>query len=503
MNLQQLCPELIQQHWPNEPIHQLVLDSRQVQTGDIFFALKGTAQFERMPEFVQAALQQGAQAVFTEISLAGFEQQPVFYIENLRQWIGILAQRFLQNKAAYALPHIAAVTGTNGKTTVSRLLAEILATDTKNGVPVASAVMGTTGNGILPNIQPSTHTTVDAIHLQRQLYEFASQGVQYVSLEASSHGLHQGRLAGTPIEVAIFTNLTRDHLDYHGTLDNYANAKASLFAFASLRYAILNRDDDAWLTMQQVVLQNPAQPHVWTYSLHHPQANFCVQSVSYSLSGATLEIQTPHGLLTVQSPLIGHFNVANLLAAIAGALAFGLTLEQIQAAIPHLQGAPGRMQVVHDQGRLFVVDYAHTPDALTQVLASLKHHVTDSGQLWAVFGCGGDRDRGKRPLMTQAALALADHVILTADNPRTESVEQILADMQTGMTGSIQYIEPDRRQAIKWAVQHAKPHDIVVIAGKGHENYQEIDGIRHWFDDMVELKAALNHTDTHHKSYPA
>lgn len=502
INLAQLWPELAQPQWPQVAIHQLVLDSRQVAAQDVFFALQGAAQSQRLPEFVASALSKGAQAVFTEVPVSGFAGQPVFYIDELRQWIGVLAQRFLQAKHAYYLPKVAAVTGTNGKTTVSRLLAELLASS-----GVKSAVMGTTGNGILPQIEPSTHTTVDALHLQQQLYQFAAQGAQYVALEASSHGLHQGRLAGTPIEVAIFTNLTRDHLDYHGTVEHYAQAKALLFAFASLRYVILNRDDDAYTLMQQVALQNPAQPMIWTYSLNQAEADFVVQQVSYSLAGAALKIQTPQGLLKVQSPLLGHFNVANVLAVIAGAMAFGLTLAQIQAAIPHLQGAPGRMQVVQDQGRLFVVDYAHTPDALTQVLDSLKHHLSGRGKLWAVFGCGGDRDRGKRPLMTQAALQLADQVVLTADNPRSEAVEQILADMQAGVDVADHQssigIEPDRRMAIRWVVEQAQPDDIVVIAGKGHENFQEIDGVRHWFDDMVELKAALNLTDGSQHGYSA
>lgn len=518
INLATLWPEHANPYWPTAAIAKLVLDSRCVSTGDVFFALQGShVQPTQMADFVQSALAQGALAVFTEVAISGFEQQPVFSCPTLRQWIGVLAQRLLQDQGLQPLPKIAAVTGTNGKTTISRLLAELFYL---NGT--ASAVMGTTGNGILPNIEPSTHTTLDAIQLQQQLYDFAGAGAQYVCLEASSHGLDQGRLDGTPISVAIFSNLTRDHLDYHGTLENYAKAKAKLFAFADLQYAILNQDDPAWTVMQQALIEsqhviqsassqqilakptrNPAV--IWTYSLIHSNADFYVQQVSYSLAGALLNIRTPLGEMTLQSPLLGHFNVSNILAVIAGAIACGMNLAQIQHWVPKLHGAPGRMQVVEHQSRLFVVDYAHTPDALTQVLTSLKHHVVANAKLWVVFGCGGNRDRGKRPLMTQAALALADQVILTADNPRDESVEQILADMLQDITPEQQdklELQPDRRLAIGLVVRTAQAQDIVVIAGKGHEDYQEIEGVRHWFDDVVELKGALSATQPP-SSYPA
>ena len=511
INLATLWPERANPRWPTAAIAKLVLDSRCVGTGDIFFALHGShVNPAQMAGFVQSALAQGALVVLTEVALSGFEQQPVFYCADLRQWIGVLAQRLLQDQGLQPLPKIVAVTGTNGKTTISRLLAELFYL---NGA--ASAVMGTTGNGILPNIEASTHTTLDAIQLQQQLYDFAVAGAQYVCLEASSHGLDQGRLDGTPISVAIFSNLTRDHLDYHGSLENYAKAKAKLFAFPDLKYAILNQDDPAWTVMQQALIEslhtlpstsNQQPATVWTYSLNNPQADFYVQQVSYSLAGALLNIRTPLGEVALQSPLLGHFNVSNILAVIAGAIACGMSLAQIQHWVPKLHGAPGRMQVVEHQSRLFVVDYAHTPDALTQVLISLKHHVVANAKLWVVFGCGGNRDRGKRPLMTQAALALADQVILTADNPRDEAVEAILADMLQGITPEQQLkleLQPDRRLAIGLAVRAAQAQDIVVIAGKGHEDYQEIEGVRHWFDDVVELKGALSHGQPPHNSYPA
>lgn len=508
INLAQLWPELAAGQLPAGTVNALQLDSRQVQAGDVFFALKGAAQASRMAEFVQSALDKGALAVFSECALDGFAGQPVVVVDDLRQWIGLLTQRFLQAQHAVTLATVAAVTGTNGKTTIARLLAELLSLSGH-----ATAVMGTTGNGILPNIEPSTHTTVDAIQLQRQLYAFSQQGAEYLCLEASSHGLDQGRLAGTAIQVALFSNLTRDHLDYHGTLEHYAQAKSRLFAFPSLTHAILNKDDAAWQLMQQVVdsqnqqRQLAAQAPVisWTYSLHDASADFHALHISYSLHGADIQLASPFGELRFHSPLLGHFNVSNVIAAVAGALALGLAPAQVLAGVPRLQGAPGRMQVVADKDRLFVVDYAHTPDALTQVLSSLKPHVEGQGRLWAVFGCGGDRDRGKRPLMTQAALDVADVVLLTADNPRSESVEQILQDMQQGLATPSQVsllVEPNRRLAIRQVVQQARVQDIVVLAGKGHETYQEIEGIRHWFDDVVELNAALQHVQLIPKGYP-
>lgn len=500
INLQHLWPEHGADSWPQQAVDGLCLDSRRVRLGEVFFALKSTSQTDRTAEFIQSALDKGALAVFSEVAVTGFESHPVFYCAELRQWVGLLAKRFLQSKQTVPLAQVAAVTGTNGKTTISRLLAELLALK-----GYATAVMGTTGNGILPAIEPSSHTTVDALHLQQQLYDFAQQGAQYVCLEASSHGLDQGRLLGTDITVAMFSNLTRDHLDYHGTFEAYAKAKSKLFEFPTLTHVIFNQDDDAWQLMQRAAKSNNPIAQSWTYSLNDAQADFYAAAVHYTLQGASIDLKTPQGNVQIQSPLLGHFNVSNVMAAVAGAMAFGLTLSDIQAFVPQLQGAPGRMQVIADHDRLFVVDYAHTPDALTQVLLSLKHHVIGDGALWAVFGCGGDRDRGKRPLMTQAALDIADHLLLTADNPRTESVEQILLDMQQGIDSSSKalQVEPDRRLAIRQVVQRAKKGDIVVLAGKGHENYQEIDGVRHWFDDVVELKAALGLSDQIPQGYPA
>ncbi len=487
----------------NTLISALAIDSREIATGTLFFALKGSVALGtsteeqqmqlqlKMRKYIQSALALDAALVLSEVPAVtlGFENEfRIVYVADLRQRIGGISRRFNQyRKPLTQTTRIAAVTGTNGKTTVTRLLAELW-----SHAGHTSAVLGTTGNGILPNLTPSTHTTLDALHLQNKLHDYTEQGATLVSLEASSHGLEQGRLAGTSIDVAIFTNLTRDHLDYHGSFEAYAEAKSRLFNlqyFPHLKYIIVNADDPASALMLTNVSANVL---IWRYSIHSTTlVDFYILQSDFTLSGATLLVQTPLGIVTLQSPLLGRFNVANLLAAVAGAMALGLSLDQVVASVPALIGAAGRMQVIADESSLFIVDYAHTPDALTQVLSSLRPHV--SGKLTCVFGCGGDRDRGKRPLMTRAALHAADQLIITSDNPRSEEVEAIIADMVSGMdTEELARItiEPDRRQAILQAVRGSSAGDAVVLAGKGHENYQEIAGVRHWFDDAVELAQA-------------
>lgn len=494
--LQQIDDKIKVPAWAERGFAGFCLDSRKVQAGQIFVLLQGagTFDFNTVKNYVQQAIDSGALGVITEISALEEELDQVLYIPRLRQKIGLLQQGYLQYIQPQALAKVVAVTGTNGKTTISRLVAELL-----SFLEHKTAVMGTTGNGILPNLQASTHTTLDALQLQQHYYDYSQQGADYLSLEASSHGLDQGRLAGLPIEVAVFSNLSRDHLDYHGNLSEYAKAKSLLFGFDSLRYAVLNLDDPQQQIMHKASELNPAKPDICTYSLKNPQADYFADQIQFSLNGATFQLIHKNQNIVVNSPLLGRFNVANVLAAIVAVHSLGFDLKQICQFVPQLKGAAGRMQTFSDKKddktRLFIVDYAHTPDALEQVLTSLRHHVEN--QLWVVFGCGGDRDRGKRPLMTQVALDFADKVILTSDNPRTEDINQIFDDMVKNFifeAGDVFEIR-DRRQAIGFAVRKAKAGDIVVIAGKGHENYQEIDGVRHWFDDAVEVQSALDNQD--------
>ncbi|WLP94410.1 UDP-N-acetylmuramoyl-L-alanyl-D-glutamate--2,6-diaminopimelate ligase [Psychrobacter sp. M13] len=496
------------------PFHQLCLDSRQVNKGDVFVLL--TSQTQNPQASSEYLKQAAAQAAFilseiepsallaTDDESANNTQDldnlpcPVLYVPNIRDVLGDLAQAKLQYHQSVALPSVVAVTGTNGKTTISQLVAQLAQL-----ASLSSAVMGTAGNGRLGALVQASHTTGDALAVQQFLHQMGVESADLLALEASSHGLDQQRLQGVPIKVAIYTNLSRDHLDYHTDMDEYVAAKAKLFDrryFPDLTHAIINIDDAHGENYAQVMLDTAyaSELTVWTYSLQpSAQATFVATDIEPSLEGVKITLRTQIADtqttdITVVSPLLGRFNVANLLAAIGAVVALGIDIEQVAKLVPQLQGAVGRMQRVASNDGCFIVDYAHTPDALSQVLASLKTHC--KGQLWAVFGCGGDRDSGKRPLMAQAGLAGADRVILTADNPRTEDPKQILQDMQVGMsTEQYQrtYIEHARRQAIEYAVNHAGVDDIVVIAGKGHETYQEIHGVRHDFDDSIVLQQAL------------
>ena len=505
------------------PFEQFRLDSRQLVANDVFVLLKSqTPNCQKSRDYLYQSAEQAAfilseidpiallstasvpphaNTSFTNDSDRSKAQQqlaalpcPVVYVPDIRDFLGDLIQARLQYQQLVTLPTVVAVTGTNGKTTISQLVAQLTQL-----TGMSSAVMGTAGNGRLGALVQASHTTGDALAVQQFLYQMGLEKAQLLALEASSHGLDQQRLQGMPVSVAIYTNLSRDHLDYHADMAEYAAAKAKLFDkahFPELTHAIINIDDEHAQIMLDTA--HASGLTVWSYSLDPAQsATFVAADIKPSLQGVEIALRTDFGpektnIIKLVSPLLGRFNVANLLAAIAAAVALGISLERIADVIPQLQGAVGRMQRVPSANGCFIVDYAHTPDALSQVLASLKTHC--KGQLWAVFGCGGDRDAGKRPLMAQAGLAGADKIVLTADNPRNEDPNLILQDMQTGMTNE-QYqrthIEPARQTAIEYAVKQAAPADIVVIAGKGHETYQEINHVRYDFDDSVILQHAL------------
>ena len=506
----------------NIPFQQFCLDSRQLATSDVFVLLKShipncqksrnnlyqatknaafiLSEIDPIALLATANIPLNANIALTTNSTSAAQQQlaalpcPVLYVPNIRDFLGSLIQAHLQYQQPVTLPAVVAVTGTNGKTTISQLVAQLAQL-----TGISSAVMGTAGNGRLGALVQASHTTGDALAVQQFLYQMGKEKAELLALEASSHGLDQQRMQGMPVSVAIYTNLSRDHLDYHADMAEYAAAKAMLFDkahFPDLTHAIINIDDE----YAQIMLDtaHASDLIVWTYSLDASKAaTFIAAEIKPSLQGVEITLHTDFGnekmnSVNIVSPLLGRFNVANLLAAIAAAIALGISLERIAAVIPQLQGAVGRMQRVPSNDGCFIVDYAHTPDALSQVLASLKTHC--EGQLWAVFGCGGDRDAGKRPLMAQAGLIGADQVILTADNPRTEDPDMILQDMQVGMSAE-QYqrthIEPARQTAIEYAVSQAAADDIVVIAGKGHETYQEINHVRYDFDDRIILQNAL------------
>ncbi len=507
------------------PFQQFQLDSRQLSNNDVFILLKShNPNYQKSRNYLLQAAEKAA-FVLSEMDPAALiseantplkmdgesnaQQQlaalpcPILYVPNIRDFLGSLIQAYLQYQQPVTLPKVVAVTGTNGKTTISQLVAQLTQL-----TGMSSAVMGTAGNGRLGALVQASHTTGDALAVQQFLYQMGTENAEILALEASSHGLDQQRLQGVPVSIAIYTNLSRDHLDYHADMEEYASAKAKLFDkahFPDLTHAIINVDDEHAQIMLDTATASDLT--VWTYSLEPAtSATFVAADIEPSLQGVKISLRTDFNdktvgdektdIIEIVSPLVGRFNVANLIAAMAAAAALGaksdISTEHIATAVPKLQGAVGRMQRVPSNDGCFIVDYAHTPDALSQVLASLKTHC--KGQLWAVFGCGGDRDAGKRPLMAQAGLTGADQVVLTADNPRTEDPNAILQDMQAGMSAE-QYqrthIEPARQKAIEYAVSQAGTDDIVVIAGKGHETYQEINNVRYDFDDSVILQQAL------------
>lgn len=479
----------LQTLWPAVPpayaaltVTGVTLDSRELCRGHLFLALKGQRHDAR--DLIPAAIAAGAAAVFAEQDAAWPEHRvldgvPVLVLPQLAQQAGEIAARFFDRPTQQL--QVLAVTGTNGKTSVAQLLAGAL---TRLGRK--AAVLGTLGNGVYGALTRSTHTTLDACRLQALFARFVAEGVDSVAMEASSHGLVQGRLNGTAIRVALFTNLTRDHLDYHGDMESYAAAKERLFRWPGLQAAVLNADDPVGVRYAAAVAPGV---QVLRYSQRaEAEAELRALAVVPTLSGLSLRLATPAGECALEVPLLGRFNVSNLLAVLGGLLALGVPLAEAVAALRQARPVPGRMQSFSGDHPTVVVDYAHTPDALEKVLVSLREHA--QGRLVCVFGCGGDRDRGKRPEMGAIAARLADRVVVTSDNPRSEDPQAIAAEIVAGMP-SCPVVELDRRRAIHEAIAGAARHDIVLVAGKGHEDYQEIAGVRHSFDDAEEVRAAL------------
>ncbi len=456
----------------NIEFNDLVLDSRQVSAGDLFVAVIGHQQDGRA--FIDAAIAQGAVAVITEHDhLAVLSVHGTVPVIGLPQLSAQLSQLGLMAYPAARQARLIGVTGTNGKTTVTQLCAQLL---TELGQ--VAGVMGTVGNGLWGQLQPSVNTTSDALTVAKQLSCQAQAGADVVALEISSHGLTQGRVAALPIEVAVFTNLSRDHLDYHGDMASYAAAKRRLFSQPDLQAAVLNGDDEygqRWLLELQAqgldtirYSIDGAAGAAGTRWLRASQVHYHGQGISAAIDGS-------FGQGQLHLPLLGAFNLANALAAMAALLAQGHSLPALLQAVTKLRPADGRMETFGQaHGPTLVVDYAHTPDALQQALQALRLHC--HGRLWCVFGCGGDRDRGKRPLMAAAAEQGADHLVITADNPRSETFEAIVADMQTGLTQAPYLIEADRPSAVRQAHALADAADVILLAGKGHEDYQLIAG---------------------------
>jgi len=467
-------------------IKHMTADSRQVKAGSLFLAYQGDRADGRA--YISEAINQGASAVVWEKD--GFVWNTAWKIPNqpilgLKKEVGAMASEF------YGMPSdklwMVGVTGTNGKTTCSHWLAQAF-----SALGRQSAVIGTLGNGLLSDLSKTNNTTPDAVVLHGLLAEYLAKKTKVVAMEVSSHGLDQGRVNGVNFDVAVFTNLTRDHLDYHGDMQAYGEAKKKLFTWCGLKTAVINRDDAFGLSLAAEL--SALGTKVITYGLNKAfvgENDIAINSMQLSDAGITLEVMTPQGQATASAPVIGEFNAYNLLAVLATLLASDIALADAVKALSLIRPVLGRMQQCGGGEKpLIVVDYAHTPDALEQVLKSLRAQLTASAELTCVLGCGGDRDQGKRPLMGKVAAALASRVIVTSDNPRNESAASIIRAVMAGAGNKATSIE-GRADAIKQAIKTAKKGDVVLIAGKGHEDYQEIAGVKYPFSDIQVAQEAL------------
>jgi UDP-N-acetylmuramoyl-L-alanyl-D-glutamate--2,6-diaminopimelate ligase len=468
-------------------VSDVTLDSRSAKPGGLFLACRGGAHHGI--EFAKEAVAHGARAVLYETAgaEAGSPSLPaeifVRAVPHLSRVASSIAERFF-DAPSQALT-IAGITGTNGKTTCAYLLAQALILCGRS-----AAYMGTLGYGVPARLSASNLTTADAVNVQRQLAELRTLGAECVAMEVSSHALAQERVAAVRFHTAVFTQLSRDHLDYHGTMLRYATAKARLFSWPTLALRVINIDDP-W--GQKLALQRQAgRLIVTTRKSALPQGldpAACVRATAVRArpSGLTLAIESSWGACALDVPLLGEFNADNVLTVLAVLLSWDVSLPAACDALSRAAPPPGRMELF-GAGPLALVDFAHTPDALAQALSAARAHCR--GRLWVVFGCGGDRDPGKRPLMGEIAARLADEVVLTDDNPRSENPHDIIRDIKSGIAESCALvIEHDRAQAIRRTLARAAPEDLVLIAGKGHEDYQIYRAERRAFRDQTVVRA--------------
>ena len=466
---------------PNVVVSGLCLDSRIVQAGEVFVALQGSAQHGI--RHAAQAISHGAVAVVYEPFGADPElikalPAPTVAIGDLNRKIGEIAARFY-GQPSRAL-NVIGVTGTNGKTTCSQLIAQALP---------ACGVIGTMGWGDVGNLQATANTTPDAVAVQQILSAFVKQGKRAAAMEVSSHGLHQGRVNSVAFKGAVFTNLSRDHLDYHGSMAEYLQAKLTLFKTPELQFAAINLDDPSGADVLQSL---SSSVQAWTYSATGKRApnteSVVAENIVHSAAGIAFDAVWREQRQRAEAALVGSFNLDNLLAVLCVLLATGSSFSTAVAQLAKLQAIAGRMEKFGGNGKPTVfVDYAHSPDALEKVLKAVKNQ----NRLRVVFGCGGDRDKGKRPQMGRIAETWADHVVVTDDNPRSEASTAIIGDILSGCQSQKITVINDRTLAINTAIQQADPDDCVLVAGKGHENYQEINGIKLPFSDVAVVKQAL------------
>ncbi len=461
-------------------------DSRKVAAGDGFVAWPGAATDGR--SHVPAALAQGAAACLVEAEGAqafGFDSEAIAAYQGLKAATGPIAAAYYEQPSQQL--DVLAVTGTNGKTTSAWWLAQALSHARGQG----AGVIGTLGVGRPPEVDYTGLTTPDPVLLQGQLRRFVEQGLSACAIEASSIGIVERRLDGTHIRVAVFTNFSRDHLDYHGTMEAYWDAKASLFAWPGLEAAVVNVDDEKGEQLA-ADLEGGALD-LWTVSCHR-DARMRALDIGYAGAGLRFTVAEGDQREALATRAIGEYNVSNLLGVIGALRALGIPLAQAVAACRELLPVPGRMECLQAEGApLVAVDYAHTPDALDKALAALRPLAQQrGGSLWCVFGCGGDRDATKRPMMAAVAEKNADRVVVTSDNPRSEKPLAIIGQILLGLShqDTVQ-VEADRATAIAQAIAGADARDVVLLAGKGHETFQEVAGVKHPFDDRVHAREGL------------
>lgn len=461
---------------PDVDIPELHTDSRTVTPGSAFIAIRGTHSDGH--EFIASAIDKKAAAIICEELPANFAEGVIYVgVKNSAEALGIMAANFYRHPSEKL--KLVGVTGTNGKTTIATILYKLF-----TGLGYTSGLISTVENRIGDRVIPSTHTTPDALQLNALLKEMVDAGCTYAFMEVSSHAIHQKRIAGVRFEGGIFSNITHDHLDYHKTFDEYIRVKKSFFDnLPASAFALSNADEKRGVVM----LQNTGAKKKY-YALK-TMADFKGKILENNLSGLVMNIDD----VEVHFRLIGEFNAYNLLAVYGAAMLLGEDKQQILTILSRLQGAEGRFDYIRsaNEGIMGIVDYAHTPDALENVLSTIVKLRKGGENIITVVGCGGDRDKTKRPVMAEVAVKHSDRVILTSDNPRSEDPGQIIRDMETGLNtaGKRKAISiTDRREAIKTAINLALPGDIILVAGKGHEKYQEINGVKHDFDDKKVLK---------------
>ena len=477
----------------NTVITGIATDSRKVVPGDIFIALNGLTVDGR--NYINDAIERGAIAVLAEAdeSFSIRHKGPVAIIslQNLTEHLSKIAGRFYGEPTKSL--NVIGVTGTNGKTSCSHLIASLATT-----VGQKSGLIGTLGYGIYQKgdleLQQTGFTTPDAVQLQACMQKLQADDCNVIAMEVSSHALAQHRVDAIHFNIAVFTNLSHDHLDFHKNMASYAAAKRRLFSFDGIDAAVINADDEFG---ERLAKELRAHSKVFTYSVNNAQADIFTQNTRYSLNSISSDVVSPWGRATIMIPLIGEFNLSNALAALAAMLAIGGDFNALIAAFSEVTAVKGRMEIVSDSlsqsidDKTVVVDYAHTPQALELALAALRSHT--KGRLWCVFGCGGDRDNDKRAAMGRIAKNLADSVVITSDNPRSEPSAQIIDDILLGIDDMHDVnVEPDRAAAIAFAITQAAAGDLILVAGKGHEQFQIIGTEKRPFSDADEVRQCLS-----------